>query len=174
LERKLFGQPAQDGTFVVSFLGRNRFGKGLVLNCSLVVVPDPRTLWKNLPTDKNAPFFKTDKAVEVDSTANFFAVAASNRGRSHAHEGKFREDDFSLLCVGPATWSVFAVADGGGSYRFSRRGSEIAARVAVKKLASLLEQHVNPLLDFYAKPTSLIHEDQEVKLALYKACRSGL
>lgn len=167
--RKLSGAPLQDGQFTVQFLARESTGAAVVLQFALVVVPDPRSLWKNLPTDKNAPFFKSDYASEVDTTQDMFAIAASNRGRSHAHEGKFREDDYSMLCLGPSSWNVFCVADGGGSYEFSRRGSELATQIATKKLASLLETHLSPLLESYARPASMIHEDQQVIAALYQS-----
>ena len=166
---EIYGKPTKDGQFTVQFLARAAQGSAVVLQFSLVIVPDPRTLWKNIPTDKNAPFFKPDYAAEVDSTQDIFAVAASNRGRSHAHEGKFREDDYSMLCLGPSTWSVFCVGDGGGSYEFSRRGSEVATKIASKKLASLLEAHVSPLLESYNRPTEMIHEDQEVISGLYQS-----
>jgi serine/threonine protein phosphatase PrpC len=166
---ELAGSPEKDGQYKIRYICSDDLSKVDLYEYGLVVIPDPKTLWKNIPTDKNAQFWKADLASEIDSTQNLYVVAASNRGRSHAHEGKFREDDYAVMCIGPSTWSVFAVADGGGSYKYSRRGSEIAVKQATKKLASLLEQHLSPLLDGYTKPVENIHEDQEVNVALYNS-----
>lgn len=167
--RELKGNPTTPGQYKVHFICRQGLGSATVLEFSLVIVPDPKTLWKNIPTDKTAPFWKTDYSAEVDSTSNMYAVAASNRGRSHAHDGKFREDDYSLLCVGPGAWSVFCVADGAGSASLSRRGSEVASKIATKRLASLLETQLSPILEKYSKPVEKIEEDQEVNTALYES-----
>jgi serine/threonine protein phosphatase PrpC len=166
---ELNGVAEKDGQYRFRVACSNSTSAAKLVEYSLVVIPDPKTLWKNIPTDKDAQFWKTDYSSEIDSTQNIYAIAASNRGRSHAHEGKFREDDYAIMCVGPSTWSVFAVADGGGSYKYSRRGSEIATKYSAKKLSSLLEQHVSPLLDDYKKPKALIHEDQEIINGLYKS-----
>ena len=167
--RSLSGTPKEPGDFKLSFIGRSADGAGTRIEFKLCVVPDPKTLWKEIPTDKSADFFKKDTDVEIDSNLNLFAVAASKRGRSHAHEGKFREDDFSLICDGLATWNVFAVADGGGAYKYSRRGSQIAAKTAVRRASQLLETYVTPLLANYPKAANEIHTDHDVMGALYRA-----
>lgn len=94
---------------------------------------DPRTLWKDLPTDPNIIFFKEDAAAEyvkVEETEETGPrkdmVAASKRGRSHAQEAKPRDDHFKLHHCAENGWYVMAVADGAGSARFSRKGSWIA------------------------------------------------
>jgi hypothetical protein len=46
----------------------------------------------------------------------------SKRGRSHAHEGKFREDDFAVSEL-PADWNMISVSDGAGSAQLAREGS---------------------------------------------------
>lgn len=167
--RELKGNPTTPGQYKVHFIGRKMLTSATVLEFSLVIVPDPKTLWKNIPTDKSAPFWKTDYSSEIDATPNLFAIAASNRGRSHAHEGKFREDDYSMLCVGPGAWSVLCVADGAGSASLSRRGSEVASKAAAKKLATLLETQLTPILENYSKPKDKISEDPEVTTALYES-----
>ena len=58
-------------------------------------------------------------------------IAASKRGRSHAHEGKFRDDDFRIAHSAESDWTVIAVADGAGGSAKSRRGSKIAVDRAV-------------------------------------------
>ncbi|MBK6541817.1 MAG: protein phosphatase 2C domain-containing protein [Flavobacteriales bacterium] len=59
-------------------------------------------------------------------------MVASNRGRSHAHEGKFRDDDFKVASLNGTGWSIVAVADGAGGSKYSRKGSFIACNAAVQ------------------------------------------
>ena len=118
---------------------------------SLIVNPDPRSLWKNLPSDKNDPYWKPDadsQFLKVESTGMILKterkdiVAASMRGRSHAHEGIFRDDDFKLDYNLTTQWYIIAVADGAGSAKASRKGSAIACETVVKVCKSQLElQH---------------------------------
>lgn len=102
------------------------------------VNPDPRTLWKNIPTSKDIPFYKPDTAFEyikvesgMDGEMRKDIVAASNRGRSHAQEGKARDDHFQLYHCQESDWYIIAVADGAGSAKYSRKGSEVACRTVV-------------------------------------------
>jgi hypothetical protein len=98
---------------------------------------DPKTLWKNLPSDINDPHWKPDSdsiLLEADVRK---VVAASQRGRSHAHEGKFRDDDFKIH-VSDCGWHIVVVADGAGSAIKSRRGSQIAVATVVNELLQLL------------------------------------
>lgn len=106
---------------------------------NFAINPDPRTLWKNIPTSKDIPFYKTDTACEyirvkadVDGEIRKDIVAASNRGRSHAQEGKARDDHFQLYHCQESDWYIIAVADGAGSAKYSRKGSEIACRTVVE------------------------------------------
>jgi serine/threonine protein phosphatase PrpC len=115
---------------------RYRFGtadaEGGILEgrCTLIVNPDPKTLWKNLPSDKSDPYWKEDAISRlVPGSGGRRLIAASKRGRSHAHTGGFREDDFF---IGGHTdgWHVLAVADGAGSAAYSRYGSKLATERA--------------------------------------------
>ena len=56
-------------------------------------------------------------------------IAASKRGRSHAHEGKPRDDHYSIALTEDG-WYIAVVADGAGSATFSREGSRIACETA--------------------------------------------
>jgi serine/threonine protein phosphatase PrpC len=58
-------------------------------------------------------------------------MAASQRGRSHAFEGTPRDDDFALHFDENTGCYIMIVADGAGSARYSRRGSELACSVAM-------------------------------------------
>ena len=65
-------------------------------------------------------------------------VGASRRGRLHAHRGDFREDAFRIA-VGEGFF-VLVAADGAGSCRLSRIGSEYACDAAIRRVRAALEQ----------------------------------
>lgn len=98
----------------------------------LILNPDPRTLWRDIPTPRDIEYYKDDCQMEyvkveaVDGVGRKDIVAASQRGRSHAHEGKPRDDHFKLNYCKETEWYILAVADGAGSARYSREGSKIA------------------------------------------------
>ncbi|SEH28369.1 PP2C family serine/threonine-protein phosphatase [Chryseobacterium culicis] len=91
----------------------------------LFVNADPKDLWKNIPSDKNAAFYKSEENSFKGSFSDKKMVVASKRGRSHAHEGQFREDDFAVRML-PADWNIVAVSDGAGSASAAREGSRLA------------------------------------------------
>ena len=106
-----------------------------------VINQDPRKLWKTLDVDwehmpepkyRNADTQTDYRKVEAlpDGTPQKDIVAASKRGRSHAQEAKPRDDHFRLEHMANG-WYIMAVADGAGSARYSRKGSEIACNEAV-------------------------------------------
>jgi hypothetical protein len=137
----------------------SRFGRfGLFVN------PNPRSMWKNLPSDVNAPYQKepTDRHRIVDGDS--VLVAASVRGRSHAHEGTFRDDDF-LLDIRDG-WHLIVVSDGAGSAKFSRQGSKIACEAARDQIYARIS-----LLDdlLRSQPETEIQNSSkaEIKSALY-------
>ncbi len=114
---------------------------------TLVINSDPRSLWKNIPSDTAVPFWKADSHFAGKTgLANWKLVAASKRGRSHAHVGSCRDDDFALQVDNKSLWQILAVADGAGSSEFSRQGARIAAHNSVEILNSQLQQ-ANPALD---------------------------
>ena len=88
---------------------------------------DPRTLWVEKPSDREDPYHQPDTAILQTQLVSRTVVAASKRGRSHAQEGIFRDDNFLVAEVGTG-WGLLAVADGAGSARFSRKGSLIACQ----------------------------------------------
>jgi len=102
------------------------------------VNPDPRSLWKDIPTDKNIKFYKEDYTCEYITVPENTKgpqkdiVAASKRGRSHAHEGKARDDEFKLFHNSDNGWYIIAVADGAGSAKYARKGSAVACDTSVE------------------------------------------
>jgi len=113
-----------------------------------IINPDPRVLWsKNIPTPEDIEYYKPDSDkifVKVCSkkTKGVLGigkkeiprkdmVAASQRGRSHAIEGNPRDDDFALYFDEETECYIMMVADGAGSAKYSRKGSQIACNTAM-------------------------------------------
>ena len=118
--------------------------KWLERKLNLILNPDPRTLWKDEPTPRDTEYYKPDsdrayvKVEAKDGTPRKDIVAASQRGRSHAHEGKPRDDHFHIHFCEDSEWYIMAVADGAGSARYSREGSRIACETAVEHCKAAL------------------------------------
>ena len=112
--------------------------KWLERKLTLILNPDPRTLWKDIQTPRDIEYYKEDsemkyvKVEAIDDKPRKDIVAASQRGRSHANEGKPRDDHFVLHHCNDNDWYVIAVADGAGSAKYSREGSKIACEVSVE------------------------------------------
>lgn len=103
----------------------------------IIINPDPRDLWKDIPVPDGIEYPKENTSCEyfkveslADGTPQKDIVAASKRGRSHAQEGKPRDDHFMIKYLDNG-WYVMAVADGAGSAKYSREGSKIACEEAV-------------------------------------------
>lgn len=134
----------------------------------IYVNPDPSSLWKDLPTDPNAPYQKDNSAVGALAIGGKRAIAASQRGRSHSQEGKFRDDHFLIHTLGDDDWGIIAVADGAGSAKYSREGSKIACEVVVDNIVSGITSNLTPVLDsLKGKILGEVQELKQVKDALY-------
>ncbi|MBQ9874948.1 MAG: protein phosphatase 2C domain-containing protein [Thermoguttaceae bacterium] len=117
------------------------FGDYSVQKKFAVVASDPYDLWQNNEPPEGSPYPKEHRASQGSTLRNrppLRLLVASARGRSHAHNGLFRDDDFCAKIADDSGWSVFAVADGAGSARFSREGSRIACQAAVVSLYDTL------------------------------------
>ena len=125
-------KPTESGEFELEvFIDAYRHERH-VFPLRLTVNPDPKTLWKNLPSDQNGVYAKPDSEAGFHYCSEEMSiVAASQRGRSHAHEAKPRDDDFACSYDPVNTLAVLVVADGAGSAKFSRKGSQIAVRTAL-------------------------------------------
>lgn len=116
-----------DGAFGGAYEGEKEF--------KLVIVPAIDTLWRDEPVNWDQmpePRYRnedgpTDSAV-LDGEEKHI-VAASLRGRSHAQEGKPRDDAFQFATT--HDWQVLAVSDGAGSACYSREGARLACEKAV-------------------------------------------
>jgi serine/threonine protein phosphatase PrpC len=138
---------------------------------SLLINPDPKSLWKELEPDTSLPFRKEHTAAQRLVAGDYQVVAASRRGRSHAHEGKFREDDFAVTAT-PEGWLILLVADGAGSAGFSREGSRLACGTAARSLRELVPQTLGACFDEqlreYAAGRS-VEAEREIRKLLYQA-----
>lgn len=120
---------------------------------------DPKDLWNDIPSDKNLRYAKEDMDSFVGGFIDKKIVIASVRGRSHAHEGLFRDDHFcnKILFDG---WNIVAVADGAGSAKYARQGSRIATENIVEFFNNetlLLE--LNSLIHSYFSNAGLSDDD---------------
>jgi serine/threonine protein phosphatase PrpC len=109
---------------------------------NLSVTPDPRSMWKNLPSDPSRPYPKADEECSVLRGSDMSIIAASKRGRSHAHVGSFRDDDYRIQHVADSGWYIAVVADGAGSAKFSRRGAAIICDEAKNRIQAALSDHL--------------------------------
>jgi serine/threonine protein phosphatase PrpC len=104
---------------------------------SIIINPDPKSLWKDIESDKNDLFWKEDNVSIKDKVGGKNIVISSKRGRSHANVGSFRDDDFAYKYFNNSGWTVVAVSDGAGGYSLSRKGSQIACTSIIE----YFEQH---------------------------------
>lgn len=116
----------------------SRSASGVAAKVTLLINPDPASLWKDLPQPADAPYQKPTLDHRDEVYGPFRIVAASRRGRSHAQKGEFRDDDYAFGYATETGWLVVVVADGAGSATYSRRGSQIACAVAKERLIAVL------------------------------------
>mgnify|MGYP006088951933 CR=1 FL=1 len=143
---------------------------------SLVVNPDPKSLWKDIPSNKKDLFWKEDDISKSGSLGDRHIVVASKRGRSHENVGSFRDDDFAFKHFENTGWSVVAVSDGAGTYSLSRVGSQLACNSVVDFFGDHFNEEQNKEFDEKliafdeSKDETLLREiEVESKQNLYKA-----
>ncbi|WP_269224048.1 PP2C family serine/threonine-protein phosphatase [Flavobacterium sp. IMCC34518] len=134
-EELLFGNPLISGDLKIKLLFRiegeavdSKLNEKII---TIIINPDPKSLWKDIESDKNDPYWKEDN---VNVSASFLdknIVISSKRGRSHANVGSFRDDDFAFKNINETGWSVLAVSDGAGSASLSRQGSKMSCDLVV-------------------------------------------
>jgi len=136
---ELHGTPVIPGEHVLSlrwrFPNTNESRSG---ECLLVVIPDAKSLWKNIEPPKDDHYFKSNSSSKLIKTEKFQIACASARGRSHAHAGIFRDDDFYISHDSESEWSILIVADGAGGSKNSRWGSKLAVEAVGHHLAKRL------------------------------------
>ena len=185
---QLTGVPEQAGDFDLRFQGYllsggeslSKVRQPVFVIARLTINPDPRTLWKDLPSDTTAKFHKPDLASHSMDIGGHRMLAASRRGRSHAHKGTHRDDEAGFRYLPESGWHILAVADGAGSCQYSRRGSQLALDLAILSLkmqlsgerarnigsAPLAQDHLHGLLIAAAHMAAKGIEDEAKKHGL--------
>jgi len=175
------GKPTINGAITLSFYfkveGESPSQEESVKEVVLFINPDPKLLWKNIPSNTEALFWKEDN----DSTSSSFGersiVISSKRGRSHQNVGSFRDDDFALRFFKHSKWGVVALSDGAGSAKFSRKGSQLACQKVIEYFQDEIfdnserenfEQLLNEYVETKNVETRKIAETMAMQL-LYKA-----
>ena len=129
-EELLFGNPIISGNLKIKLLFRlEGEAEDSILNEKIIIIiinPDPKSLWKDIESDKTDPYWKEDNVTVSSNFLDKNIVVASKRGRSHANVGSFRDDDFAFSDINETGWSVLAVSDGAGSASLSRQGSKMS------------------------------------------------
>ena len=172
-ENTIKGIPFESDTYdlKIEFFHTNDEENFEFKKAQLFVNADPKDLWKNIPSDIEAPFHKADEAMFKGSFSDKKIVVASQRGRSHAHEGKFRDDDFAVNEL-PNFWNIISVSDGAGSAQLARYGSELATQsindyFKNTEVLTKLDIHLNEIFN-------LENENSEGKQNIIKILYEGV
>lgn len=168
----LKGVPINPGDFTLTLKFNTLEGEpASEIKIPVAFNPDPRDLWNKVATDRNVIFYKPDSesmCVKVeeskDGRPRKDMVAASQRGRSHAREGSPRDDHFKLFHCKESDWYIMAVADGAGSAKYSRKGSEVACEAVVEHCRNKLSH--NPEFENAVREYAADRENKEKRTAL--------
>ncbi|UUC44697.1 PP2C family serine/threonine-protein phosphatase [Flavobacterium cerinum] len=132
--RIISGIPDQSGDIRLNFeyrlITEPEDAKFNTKQISIIINPDPKSLWRNIPSDQTVRFAKPDEESVQAQLADKTLVVASKRGRSHANNGSYREDDFAFADLENG-WTIIAVSDGAGSAGLSRKGSQLACQTVI-------------------------------------------
>lgn len=143
-EQILCGHPLTVGQYPLviyyQLIIENQYSTIKTCHSQLVINPDPRSLWKNIPSNSQEIYAKPDSHSQTLHNAHYKILAASQRGRSHAHKGQFREDDF-FIAQGQ-NWQLAIVADGAGSAKYSRYGSWLICHTVGNFLTQILSRPI--------------------------------
>lgn len=137
------GTPVSSGEFTGSLSYLLAEGEApIVKEVHFLVNPDPRSLWQENEPAADEPYPKPHKAFELLKANNKNIVAASLRGKSHAHKGTFRDDEFASKYFEEQGWVLQVLADGAGSAKYSRHGSKLACSCLVTHLEEVMKSDV--------------------------------
>ena len=173
-QQKLVGKATSIGDFKLVAYGTfntSDYQQKIESPFRLTIIPDPRSLWKNIEPNETLPYPKThEKSNSLITEDSLRLLFASKRGRSHAHNGTFRDDDGCVVST-PSGWSILCVADGAGSCSLSREGSRIATKTATDILIELLsssrgEELVNTILNNINEPSLELQKKIQKKVEL--------
>jgi len=138
----LSGEPQQAGDYVlqITYCLEENLNLPQVTSLNFVINNDPKSLWQAIPSQPAELFWKPDTAYQgATGHYGWQLAAASKRGRSHAHVGSCRDDDFAFCIEAETLWHVVAVTDGAGSSQYSREGARVIAQQSVALLTAQLQ-----------------------------------
>ncbi|MFK7971896.1 MAG: protein phosphatase 2C domain-containing protein [Bacteroidia bacterium] len=108
---------------------------------SLNIKADDRRFWKDIAPEPNQPYPKTAVEEHVKELPHgHVLLGGSRRGPENAHRGLHRNDDLRMRFDEESGWMVLAIADGLGDAPYSRKGAELACKVAEKVLLKRLTE----------------------------------
>lgn len=141
---KMEGMPTVAGSYALGVVWKIDGYQNETSNIEFIVNPDPNSLWKDLPSDESDRYFKKNEDHQYIKGQGCDMIAASRRGRSHAHIGSFRDDDFWMAALENG-WNITIVSDGAGSAQNSRKGSALLVNCIGQFLQAQLlsEEHQN-------------------------------
>ncbi len=126
------GLPANSGDIVLNFSynfeGEPEDAEFNQKKVTIIINPDPKSLWRDIPSDPDGQFAVPDRLSETVSFLGKTLVVASTRGRSHAIKGSYRDDSYAYAEL-LSGWGVIAISDGAGSAKFSRKGQKLPANL---------------------------------------------
>ncbi|MDR2042297.1 MAG: protein phosphatase 2C domain-containing protein [Tannerella sp.] len=150
-QKQIRGVPSRAGDYKITLLCKRKDGvegkPPIRKEVTIIINPDPRSLWNHIPTSPEVEYYKPDEdrafvkvGAEGEGEKRREMIAASRRGRSHAHEGRPRDDDFALHFDESTGWCTMVVADGAGSANYSRRGAQLACQTVVEVCQTLIPE----------------------------------
>lgn len=166
----IFGNPKISGDLKIKLLFRiEGENEDSILNektITIIINPDPKSLWKNIDSNKNDPFWKEDNVAVFSYFLDKNIVIASKRGRSHANVGSFRDDDFAFKKINETGWSILAVSDGAGSASLSRKGSKMSCDLVVSYFEeNFTVEHLKEFDDTLLNHHNKTDEDSSKKIS---------
>lgn len=114
---------------------------------TIIFNPDPKLLWKNIPSNSEDLYWKKDEVSEIYSLEEKTVLVASKRGRSHANKESFRDDDYTIKHFPANNWSLIAVSDGAGSAVLGRKGAEIACKSVAVFFQNYFSENSSSIFD---------------------------
>lgn len=169
-EELLIGKPIISGDLKIKLLfrieGENEDSKLNEKIITIIINPDPKSLWKDIESDKNDSYWKEDNVAIASAFLDKKIVIASKRGRSHANVGSFRDDDFALKNINETGWSVLAVSDGAGSASLSRQGSKMSCDLVLSYFeANFTEEYLKEFDENLVNHHNKTDEDSSKKIS---------
>lgn len=146
-KKEILGCPKIAGDLEIEVILEDQNKKIHNIKSIFIINPDPRDLWKNIEPPDDENYYKNNFDKKLINQQNIKIIAASRRGRSHEHNGSFRDDDFYISNIENTKWNILLVADGAGSAKNSREGSRIASNSIGEFLKNELQNGLIDLLE---------------------------